>query len=86
MPNLLLFLFRASLLNVYFPSVTLCNINQFRGSLIRAVGLDHNETMLDAVLKQVTDRWSSDYGVSKRSDSQTGSDNQTKSRGFGLTV
>ena len=44
---------RASLLNVYFPSVTLCNINQFRGSLIRAVNLEHKQSMLDAVLQQV---------------------------------
>ena len=44
--------FRGSLLNVYFPSVTLCNINQGRSSLFHQFGLSENNTLLTAVLKQ----------------------------------
>ncbi|TRY76559.1 hypothetical protein TCAL_05309 [Tigriopus californicus] len=43
---------RGSLQKVFFPSVTLCNINQGRSSLFREVGLSQNETLLRAVLKQ----------------------------------
>ena len=47
------FLFhRGSLLNVYFPSVTLCNINQGRLSLFHQFELSDNETLLNAVLMQ----------------------------------
>ena len=44
--------FRASLQNVLFPSVTLCNINQGRSSFFHAYGLSANKTLLNAVLKQ----------------------------------
>lgn len=43
---------RASLANVYFPSVTVCNINQARKSLLRQFGVDGNDTLLLAVLQQ----------------------------------
>nr|XP_040563668.1 uncharacterized protein LOC121113868 [Lepeophtheirus salmonis] len=43
---------RGSLRNVYFPSVTLCNINQGRSSLFRQYGLGSNESLLHAVLEQ----------------------------------
>ena len=46
------FCFRGSLLNVYFPSVTLCNINQGRLSLFHQFELSENETLLNAVLMQ----------------------------------
>ena len=38
--------------NVYFPSVTLCNINQGRNSLFRQFGLIKNESLRRAVLHQ----------------------------------
>ena len=50
--NLQIVVFRASLKNVLFPSVTLCNINQGRSSLFHAYGLSENKTLLNAVLKQ----------------------------------
>ena len=37
---------------VYFPSVTLCNINQGRSSLFHHMGLAHNEQLLRSVLGQ----------------------------------
>jgi len=43
---------RGSLRSVFFPSVTLCNINQGRSSLFAEVGLANNETLLAAVLRQ----------------------------------
>lgn len=43
---------RASLDNVYFPSVTLCNINQGRRSFFVAKGLSHESPLLGAVLSQ----------------------------------
>ena len=43
---------RGSLKNVYFPSVTLCNISQGRISLFRQTGLSSNDTLLLAVLRQ----------------------------------
>ena len=43
---------RGSLRNVFFPSVTLCNINQGRSSLFREMGLAANESLLLAVLRQ----------------------------------
>ena len=46
------FHFRASLQNVFFPSITLCNINQGRSSLFHAYGLAKNKTLLNAVLQQ----------------------------------
>ena len=46
------FSFRGSLQNVYFPSVTLCNINQGRHSLFRQMGLSQNNSLLLAVLRQ----------------------------------
>ena len=47
-----MFFFRASLQNVLFPSVTLCNINQGRNSLFHAYGLSKNKTLLNLVLRQ----------------------------------
>lgn len=44
--------FRASLDNVFFPSVTLCNINQGRRSFFLQHGLHHDSKMLQAVLGQ----------------------------------
>ena len=44
--------FRASLDNVYFPSVTLCNINQGRRSFFVSKGLSHQSPLLGAVLSQ----------------------------------
>ena len=46
------FFSRASLQNVFFPSVTLCNINQGRRSLFHAYSLDRNKAVLEAVLGQ----------------------------------
>ena len=37
---------------MFFPSVTLCNINQGRNSLFRQVNLSYNETLLLSVLRQ----------------------------------
>ena len=48
----LIFYFRASLDNVYFPSVTLCNINQGRRSFFVSKGLSHESPLLGAVLSQ----------------------------------
>jgi hypothetical protein len=44
--------FRASLKNVFFPSVTLCNINQGRSSLFHHLGLANNDSLLRAVHSQ----------------------------------
>ena len=44
--------FRASLNHVYFPSVTLCNINQGRRSFFLAHGLQNDSKTLKAVLGQ----------------------------------
>jgi hypothetical protein len=46
------FLYRASLKNVFFPSVTLCNINQGRRSLFHHLGLASNDNLLRAVHSQ----------------------------------
>ena len=43
---------RASLDNVFFPSVTLCNINQGRRSFFLAHGLQNDSETLKAVLGQ----------------------------------
>ena len=47
------FLFRAMLDQVYFPSVTLCNINQGRRSFFLEQGLHTDRRLLRAVLAQV---------------------------------
>ena len=52
MESIMLFNSRGSLGNVYFPSVTLCNINQGRLSLFHQFQLSANETLLNAVLSQ----------------------------------
>ena len=44
--------FRASLDNVYFPSVTLCNINQGRRSFFISNGLNVETPLLSSVLSQ----------------------------------
>ena len=44
--------FRASLDHVFFPSVTLCNINQGRRSFFLAHGLQNDSKTLKAVLGQ----------------------------------
>ena len=52
--NLLMYIliYRASLEHVYFPSVTLCNINQGRRSFFLAHGLQNDSRTLKAVLGQ----------------------------------
>lgn len=49
---IILFFFRASLDKVYFPSVTLCNINQGRRSFFLQNGLNEDGDLLHAVLGQ----------------------------------
>ena len=47
-----LFFYRASLDNVFFPSVTLCNINQGRRSFFVSKGLSHDSPLMSTVLSQ----------------------------------
>ena len=44
--------YRASLDNVFFPSVTLCNINQGRRSFFVSKGLSHDSPLMSTVLSQ----------------------------------
>ena len=46
------FSYRASLDNVFFPSVTLCNINQGRRSFFVSKGLSHDSPLMSTVLSQ----------------------------------
>ena len=48
----LTFVYRASLDNVFFPSVTLCNINQGRRSFFVSKGLSHDSPLMSTVLSQ----------------------------------
>ena len=50
--NSLPFFYRASLDNVFFPSVTLCNINQGRRSFFVSKGLSHDSPLMSTVLSQ----------------------------------
>ena len=38
--------------NVFFPSVTLCNINQGRRSFFASKGLNHDSPLMSTVLSQ----------------------------------